>query len=249
MTIQEIIEMDINIIATGSSGNCVRVSDNKTQLLFDVGIPFKQIQKSLNYDLTGYNVLVSHKHGDHSKSLKDFYNRGNEVFCGVETARDILHLDENNDGTFGTTNLHILENLKQYTIGSFVVRAFNVKHINSDFSDCENFGFIVYSTITKETLVYMTDFMYCEYKLPQADYYLIECNYEDSLLENEDINRTVQIRRLKSHCSLSTFCDLLDKTDLSKCKKLYIIHTSQNADKEFIKNTIVARYGVLTGMA
>ena len=55
-----ILIMDIKVIASGSSGNCYRVSDGETSVLLDCGIPFKQIQKALNFELSSINggVLV-----------------------------------------------------------------------------------------------------------------------------------------------------------------------------------------------
>jgi len=55
--------IDVRVLASGSSGNCIYLSGGKSNLLLEAGIPFKQIQRSLNFktsDLAG--VLVSHEH-------------------------------------------------------------------------------------------------------------------------------------------------------------------------------------------
>lgn len=53
----------INVIATGSSGNCLVVNN---EIMIDCGIPKKKIIKS-NYNLDNLKLLlVTHKHGDHA---------------------------------------------------------------------------------------------------------------------------------------------------------------------------------------
>lgn len=55
---------DVNILSTGSKGNCVVIDDT---IMLDAGIPKGRIIKNESYDLSKLEVLlVSHKHKDHA---------------------------------------------------------------------------------------------------------------------------------------------------------------------------------------
>jgi len=55
--------IDIKTIGSGSSGNCYLANFNGTQILLECGLPFKVIQKALNFKLSSIEAcLVTHEH-------------------------------------------------------------------------------------------------------------------------------------------------------------------------------------------
>ena len=55
--------IDIKVIGSGSSGNCYLANINGTQILLECGLPFKAIQKALNFKLSLIEAcLVTHEH-------------------------------------------------------------------------------------------------------------------------------------------------------------------------------------------
>ena len=66
--------MKVSVFASGSSGNCLLVSDADTHLLVDAGISMKKVDSALRqlglstHDLSG--VLITHEHSDHVSGLK-----------------------------------------------------------------------------------------------------------------------------------------------------------------------------------
>ena len=66
--------MILKTVATGSSGNChLLIADNGEILILDCGVSIKEIKKGLGWNIKKVvGVLCTHKHLDHSKSLKDF---------------------------------------------------------------------------------------------------------------------------------------------------------------------------------
>lgn len=66
--------MFLRTIGTGSSGNChLLTASNGETLILDCGIPIKEIKKGLNWNIKDVvGVLCTHKHLDHSESIKDF---------------------------------------------------------------------------------------------------------------------------------------------------------------------------------
>ena len=139
-----------------------------------------------------------------------------------------------------TQNAITIEAEKQFNIGTFVIKPFNVAHTNSDGTDCANFGFIIYSTITKEKMLWITDASYVEAKFPQMDYICIECNYidiDDYTNEIQFVNTFVESRRFNSHLSLNRCIQFLRQQDLSKIKEIRLLHLSKNQGN--ISNIII----------
>lgn len=55
--------MKLKILASGSKGNCYVLSTPTGSLLLDAGIPFREIQKGLNFNLKEVvGALISHEH-------------------------------------------------------------------------------------------------------------------------------------------------------------------------------------------
>lgn len=80
--------IDIKAIASGSSGNCYRVSDGSTALLLDAGISIYKIQQGLDFRLSEIaGALISHEHMDHAKAVPDLAKRGVLVFGPPEVAK------------------------------------------------------------------------------------------------------------------------------------------------------------------
>jgi phosphoribosyl 1,2-cyclic phosphodiesterase len=55
--------MKIKTLSSGSHGNCYLVDDGNTQLLLELGIPWKKIRQVLNFQTSGISgALVTHEH-------------------------------------------------------------------------------------------------------------------------------------------------------------------------------------------
>lgn len=71
--------MIIRVFASGSSGNCMLVSEGDSHLLIDAGISMLRIQQALRQadldiqDIGG--VLITHEHSDHVSGLKTLLRR------------------------------------------------------------------------------------------------------------------------------------------------------------------------------
>lgn len=222
--------MDIQILASGSSGNCYKVSDGQTSLLLECGISYKEIQKKLNFKL--YEVdgcLVSHEHLDHSKAIMELLKSGIDVYTSKGTAapfeNDIFKA------------IHV-EAEKQFQVGTFDVLPFDTQH-----DAAEPLGFILYSRVTKEKLLFATDTYYVKYRFGSLNYIMVECNYAiDILRANSEAGRltlALKNRLLQSHFELSNVKKFLQLNDLSKVKEIYLLHLSDgNSDEKRFKREI-----------
>lgn len=229
--------MKIEVIASGSAGNCYKVSNEDTTLLIECGIPYKKIQKALNFktaDIDG--VLVSHEHGDHSKACKDLIKAGVDLYMTKGT-KEALKLDGHRVKSFKNFG----DSYFDVDIGSFIIKPFKTVH-----DAREPVGFIIYDTLAIEELVFITDTQYSIYNFSPS-YFMIEINYDrETINDNSNLNDKLRERIKKNHMSLETAINLLERSDLSRLKKIYVMHLSDaNSDAEVIKY----RLQELTGVA
>ena len=64
--------MRVEVLASGSSGNCYVITDNLgNQLLLECGIKYEKIIPHLNFEKLDF-ILVSHSHQDHSLCVDKF---------------------------------------------------------------------------------------------------------------------------------------------------------------------------------
>ena len=222
--------MNITVIASGSSGNAYRVSDGKTALLLDAGIPLKAIQKALNFrvrDLTG--CLITHEHGDHVKAAGDLARASVNIYASrgtLEASKLTGH------------RAKPVEALKEIQIGTFAVLPFDVQHDAK-----EPLGYLLTSRATGEKLLYFTDTYYIKYRFEGLTHIMGECNYSMDIIE-ESVRKgyvppELVPRLVKSHMSLEHFLDLLRANDLRSVKQIYLLHLSNNnSDADRFKTAV-----------
>jgi len=78
--------VEISSLASGSSGNCYRLTDGSTPLLLECGISFKEIKKKLNFRTSEIAAcLITHEHGDHAKAVNDLMKAGIDCYMSKGT--------------------------------------------------------------------------------------------------------------------------------------------------------------------
>lgn len=235
--------MDIQVIASGSQANCYLVSDGETTLMLECGYNWKRLEDMFACRLRSAvrGILLSHEHADHAKSWKNALAIGIDIYASQGTF-DALGAKNNH-------HLHAVKHNQQFNIGTFVVLPFSTEH------DCaEPLGFIIYSKITKEKLLFATDTYYIHWQFKNLNYIMIECNYQaEYLSENVDagcLNKALVPRLTESHMSLETCLEFLNKQDLSKVKQIYLLHLSSgNSNPEECRNAIMAETGLPVAIA
>lgn len=78
------------VFGSGSKGNCIFVSDGKTSLIVDAGLPIKRIErglKALGADPGAISVLITHEHSDHIRSLDKVVKDLNATVYASEQSR------------------------------------------------------------------------------------------------------------------------------------------------------------------
>ena len=217
--------------ASSSAGNLYRVtSPEGSPLLLECGIPIKKILKALKHrlhDIAG--VLLSHEHMDHAKSTQNLLNYGVDVYCSKGTA-DAL-------GITGHHRVHIIEALKQFSIGPWIILPFEAKH-----DAAEPLGFLIQNG--KYKLLFCADSFYIKHRFAGLTHIAVECNYSRKTL-NKDLPLPQKKRLFKSHMSLETLMDALAANDLSAVREIHLLHLSDdNSDEEMFKDAVQANTGI-----
>lgn len=222
--------MDIRILATGSSGNCYRISDGHTALLLDAGIPFKRIQQGLRFktgDIDG--CLVTHRHGDHSKAIPELSRRGIPVY-GPEDLQ----------GMFPAVTVaapHRMLHIQTLDITSFFVH-----------HDVPCYGYQIQSTVTGEKLLYITDTAYVDYTFTGITHLLIEANYEQEIImdkvREKKVSACLAERVIQTHMSIETLLQLLNANAMKTVRQIYLLHLSDsNSDAARFKAQVQQQTG------
>jgi phosphoribosyl 1,2-cyclic phosphodiesterase len=230
--------MMMNVIASGSSGNCYLLEGEKEALVIEAGVRFNTVQRAIEYrthKISG--LLVTHEHLDHSKYIDQFVRRGIDVYANQETmAKVFMTLKAkacHKNGMF-----HLLKENEVEKIGKFFVQPFRVKH------DVPCFGFYI---IHPEcgNIVFITDFSNCDYNFPGVNHWIVEANFSKFLLYNNlekgVIPPAIVNRLVKSHSEIHNTCDFLLSQDLSDSETITLIHLSQNNSDETLFEEKVKR--------
>jgi len=222
--------------ASGSSGNLYTISDGKTRILIEMGLPIKKINALLNYDMDDIEyALCTHLHQDHSKAIKDIMKMGIDVYSSQGTI-DTLGLSGH--------RIHAVKEQEKFTIGSWTVIPLDTNH-----DVIEPFCYLLTNDVN-ESFLFATDTYYIKYLMPPLFGIAVECNYSEELLEQNiasgKTNSYLKNRIQRSHFSLEHLIEFFKANDLSKVEVVYLIHLSaNNADKKLIKTEIQKAIGKL----
>lgn len=219
----------ITTLASSSKGNCYRIDDGSTPLLLECGIPFKEIQKKLDFttrEIKG--CLLSHEHGDHARSIKDVMKAGIDCYMSPGTAKAL--------GISGH-RIKIVQPLQQFHIGTWTVLPFETQH-----DAVWPLGFLM-ANQAGEKLLFATDTYYIKYRFQGLNCIMIECNYAIDILkaniEAGTVNDAMAKRLLQSHFSLENVKEFFKANDLSQVKEIHLLHLSDgNSDADRFKREI-----------
>lgn len=229
--------IEITTFGSSSKGNAYRVTDGVTPILLECGIKYREIQKGFDFRLSEVaGCLLSHEHGDHSKSVKDVLKAGIDVYASYGTW-DALQLD-------GHHRAHPVKAKKPFTLGTWTVLPFDTEH-----DAVESLGFLL-ANQAGEKLLFITDSYYCRYKFAGISHLMIECNFSLEIL-NQNIAEgrvpfAMKKRLMRSHFSLENVKDFLKANDLSKVQEIWLLHLSDsNSNAEQFKREIQELTGKL----
>lgn len=234
--------IDVKTIGSGSSGNCYLVNINNTKILLECGLPFKKIQKALNYKVSDIDFcLVTHEHADHAKSVKDLLKTGVDCYMTKGTAEAL--------GASGH-RLKVFENWAETKYKTTYINNILIQPLRAIHDAKEPVMYYIRDIVTKESLLFVTDTAFMAYKIPSyINILMIECNYVKRLInkrvDENKINVSLRNRIVKNHMSLETVLEALDDVKMTRLKKVYILHLSDgNSDEKLIRDSIEKKLGI-----
>lgn len=235
--------MKIEVLGTGSSGNCYKVKIGKATLLLECGLPFKTIQKKLNFKISEIDAcLITHEHMDHAKAVKDLMKAGVDCYMTKGTAEALGVSGHRLNTFYKSPNRRRQYNYK--ILKDLIILPFEAVH-----DVAEPVSYFIKTKDDTESLVFVTDTAYLKYKIPECDVLMIECNYVKSVIDEKvrrgKIDVNLRNRIIKNHLSLESLVEALKSAYLCKLKKIYLLHFSDgNSDEELIKKTVQETTGV-----
>jgi phosphoribosyl 1,2-cyclic phosphodiesterase len=225
--------MKLKCIATGSTGNCYTLtSESGETLILDCGISIKEIKKGLNWNVKDVvGVLCTHKHLDHSKSVKDFETMGIPILAP-----------------------YLGDSCKSMNMGEFTVKPFdlttidgNWTHTNADGTSCPIFGFLI---THKEMgrMLYITDCELIKWKFKDINHILLGVNYDKDLVDTDNPKANHVFR---GHLSIDTACDFVKANYSDSLQNVIMCHlSSENSDRDsFIEKMKKVAYGANVDVA
>lgn len=208
-----------NIIASGSSGNALILENG---ILLDCGVAFKKIEPYLNQIKL---IFISHEHGDHmnlSTILKIHRLRPTIRFAVGYWLKDKLV-----DVGVSENSIDVLEQAKVYDYKFFKVM------VDILFHDVKNFAIRIFDIPSKSRILYAVDTTKIDHiKAKDYDLYLIEANYDESLLERNiwddlEVGKWSYCIRVKdTHLSIQQAKKFI-KSSASKHSKYEFLHASK----------------------
>lgn len=209
--------MYLKCLGSSSAGNCYLLTSNSGEtLILDCGIPIKEIKKGLDWNIKDVvGVLCTHKHLDHSKSVKDFRQMGIRIYGLYSKAVP----------------------MRTMKIGEFTVKPFDLTtvdgrwtHTDANGEPCPIFGFLI---THKEMgrMLYITDCELIKWKFKDINHILLGVNYDKDLIDRDNTGKANHVFR--GHLSIDTACDFVKANYSNSLQNVIMCHlSSENADRD-----------------
>lgn len=163
-------------LSSGSSGNCVYISSDSTNILVDMGVSAAfagKCLKVLGAASDEINILVTHSHSDHTKGLSGFVKKtSGSVYCHPLARPDLA-------ATAGELKIKEFTD-KEFVIGDIEVTPFALSHD----VHCNGFSF----TSGGKKISFATDLGRMDESvlssLTGSDIVFLEANHDEELVRN-----------------------------------------------------------------
>ena len=227
---------------SGSSGNCYCLMTEKGGMMIDVGVGVRTLKRYFSeYGLSVadlHNILITHDHADHIKSVgvvsgkcKLPVHATSRVHAGIDGNYSVrCKVDKDRK--------IVIEQGKAFVLDGMKVTPFHVPHDSS-----ENVGYridydgIVFCLMTD--VGHVTDEM--KTMIREANYLVIEANYDDEMLEEGPYPRHLK-DRIKSgtgHLSNVKCAQAIIENFSSSLRHVWLCHLSEeNNHPELARKTV-----------
>ncbi len=233
--------MKVSVLGSGSGGNAVLISTEKTKVLVDAGLSAKELVRRISE--VGENVekldgiLITHEHGDHAGGLRVLKKYAScPVFISGETQHAYFSTRKGNDEA--NKRRDVLKNQtveirssQDFRIGDIDFHPFSVPHDAAD-----NFGFVAENCGVK--IATLMDFGHVttliKEKLRGCDAIVVESNHSKDMLKacaiySWDLKQRILSRT--GHLSNEDLADWLTNDYDGSARDIVLAHLSQQANE------------------
>lgn len=216
---------------SGSSGNCAYVGDGEKGILIDAGVAPDVVKGELaRHGIKMESILgviVTHDHSDHVRFIYNLVRK--RFYMGVYCTPRVLNgmLRRHNISNRIKDYHHPIYKEHPFRLGNFTITAFEVQHDGTD-----NAGFHI--TYGAHTLVVATD-LGCiseraDFYMRQANYLMIEANYDDTMLTNGTYAEYLKarIRSATGHLDNKVTAEYIRTIYTPKLRNIFLCHLSKD---------------------
>ncbi len=227
----DVAKLNFISFGSGSSGNCAYVGDATTGLLIDAGVDFDSVVKELGRNGIPMSrvkgILLTHDHSDHVRFVYSFVRKYRHlvVYCTPRTLNGLLR--RHSISSRIKDYHHAIYKEHPFKVGDFEVVAFEVMHDGTD-----NAGFFI--TRGSHHLAVATD-LGCvseraDYYMRQANYLMIEANYDNEMLTNGTYAEYLKarIRSATGHLDNEVTARYLAEIYTPALRQIFLCHLSKD---------------------
>jgi phosphoribosyl 1,2-cyclic phosphodiesterase len=229
--------MRVDILASGSGGNCIALRSSQATILVDVGIAKTKIEKRLlevgiRPDSISA-IFITHAHSDHIKGLPLANKYKIPVYAGEGEFKDIKGLDED-----------LIKSIKSgsdINMGDWFIETFKTHHDARD-----PLGYVITSDDGYKCSICLDTGHVDPAMLSAMEYsniYIIESNHEPNMVEVSDYPNSVKARILShiGHLSNEQTAEALSKLINGVGEQIYLTHLSSSNNMPALAEMTVKR--------
>jgi phosphoribosyl 1,2-cyclic phosphodiesterase len=235
------MSMHFSVLASGSTGNAIFVSDGEHSLLVDAGLSGKQMEslfQQVDRDMKQLSgILVTHEHSDHIKGLGVLARKyqlpiyaNEKTWKAMEGLIGAIHSDQRFIFNIGEVK----------TFGSMQVESFGVSH-----DAAEPMFFVFHQGNKKLTLITDTGYVSDRMKgiIKGSDAFVFESNHDVDMLRMGRYPWSVKRRILSDIGHVSNEDAALALADVigDQTKRIYLAHLSQDNNMKEIARMSVSQ--------
>ena len=218
----------LRTLGSSSKGNGYVLECDNEKIIIELGVKWNEIAKGVDYKIQSVKAcLVTHKHLDHSLSVKDALKRGLSVYSCEEV--QMCHPE-----------VKVLEMGKKTRIGGFVGQPIPLHH------NVECIGFLIENKAMGR-MVFCTDTNAIPYRFKDVQHFVVESNYSDDIMIDNMCNNIYSQSASENHMSIDDTVEFLKNNYSKSLRTITLIHLSDgNSDakafKERVQNELAFPY-------
>ncbi len=239
--------MKISVLGSGSTGNSVLISTEKTKVLVDAGLSAKQILLRLADTGVSYSeldgILITHEHSDHAGGLRVLKRtvdcpvyisaKTKDAYLGPKSSHNCDRERKLRDDSLNGSAVEI-ESDHEFRIGDIDFEPFSVPHDAAD-----NFGFVAknrgYRIATLMDFGHFTPLI--NEKLKGCDAIVVESNHSIDMLKACPVYSWELKQRISSdtgHLSNEDLSEWLATEYDGSARDIVLSHLSQKANDPYL---------------